>query len=96
MVDQLPSYLFTKRDVYYYSRRIPSNMRAVYGRKRLVISLGTKSLNEGLSLSHALWSLISRNQSLKSLPKRMKHFAIICHFDTKRTRLACKRETFRE
>ena len=54
MVDQLPSYLFTKRDVYYYSRRIPSKMRAVYGKKRLVISLGTKSLNEGLSLSHAL------------------------------------------
>ena len=54
MVDHLPSYLFTKRDVYYYSRRIPPRMRAVYGKKRLVISLGTKSLNEGLSLSHAL------------------------------------------
>ena len=54
MVDQSPSYLFTKRDVYYYSRRIPPNMRAIYGKKRLVVSLGTKSLNEGLSLSHAL------------------------------------------
>jgi hypothetical protein len=29
-------------------------MRAIYGKKRLVVSLGTKSLNEGLSLSHAL------------------------------------------
>lgn len=54
MVDHSPSYLFTKRDVYYYSRRIPPNMRAIYGKKRLVVSLGTKSLNEGLSLSHAL------------------------------------------
>ena len=54
MVDQSPTYLFTKRDVYYYSRRIPPNMRAVYGKQRLVVSLGTKSLNEGLSLSHSL------------------------------------------
>jgi integrase len=54
MVDQLPSYLFTKRDVYYYSRRIPPKMWAIYGKKRLVISLGTKSFNQGLSLSHAL------------------------------------------
>ena len=54
MVDQSPSYLFTKRDVYYYSRRIPPNMRAIYGKKRLVVSLGTKSLKEGLRLSHAL------------------------------------------
>ena len=29
-------------------------MWAIYGKKRLVVSLGTKSLNEGLSLSHAL------------------------------------------
>ena len=54
MVDQLPSYLFTKRDVYYYSRRIPPKMWAIYGKKRLVISLGTKSFNQGFSLSHAL------------------------------------------
>ena len=54
MVDQLPSYLFTKRNIYYYSRRIPPKMRAIYGKKRLVVSLGTKSFNEGLSLSHAL------------------------------------------
>ena len=54
MVDQSPSYLFTKRNVYYYSRRIPPNMRAIYGKKRIVVSLGTKSLNKGLSLSHAL------------------------------------------
>lgn len=54
MVDQLPSYLFAKRDVYYYSRRIPPKMWAIYGKKRLVISLGTTSYNEGLSLSHAL------------------------------------------
>jgi site-specific recombinase XerD len=54
MVDQSPTYLFTKRDVYYYSRHIPPNMRPIYGKKRLVVSLGTKSLNEDLSLSHAL------------------------------------------
>ena len=60
MVDQSPTYLFTKRDVYYYSRRIPPNMRAVYGKQRLVVSLGTKSLNEGLSLSYALTVKLDR------------------------------------
>lgn len=54
MVDQLPSYLFTKRNIYYYSRRIPPDMWAVYGKKRMVISLGTCSHNEALNLSHLL------------------------------------------
>lgn len=54
MVDQLPSYLFTKRNIYYYSRRIPPDMWAVYGKKRMVISLGTCSHDEALNLSHVL------------------------------------------
>ena len=54
MVDQLPPYLFTKRNIYYYSRRIPPDMWAVYGKQRLVISLGTCSHNEALNLSHLL------------------------------------------
>ena len=54
MVDQLPSYLFTKRNIYYYSRRIPPDMWAVYGKKRMVISLGTCSHNKALNLSHLL------------------------------------------
>ena len=54
MVDQSPSYLFTKRNIYYYSRRIPPDMWAVYGKKRMVISLGTCSHNDALNLSHLL------------------------------------------
>ena len=54
MVNQPPSYLFTKRNIYYYSRRIPPDMWAVYGKKRMVISLGTCSHNEALNLSHLL------------------------------------------
>jgi hypothetical protein len=43
MLDQFPTYLFTKRRVYYYSCRIPRHMRSIYGKQRLVISRETSS-----------------------------------------------------
>lgn len=37
------TYLFTKRGVYYFSRRVPADLRTHYNRDRIVISLTTKS-----------------------------------------------------
>ena len=41
MVDQHASYIFLKRGVYYYSRRIPSDLRSHYKTERIVFSLRT-------------------------------------------------------
>ena len=37
------TYIFTKRGVYYFSRRVPADLRTHYNRGRIVISLRTKS-----------------------------------------------------
>ena len=38
------TYIFIKRGVYYFSRRVPADLRIHYNRDRIVISLKTKSL----------------------------------------------------
>ena len=44
MVDNLTySYLYTKRDVYYFSKHVPKDIRSHYKRDRIVICLKTKS-----------------------------------------------------
>ncbi|WP_425528545.1 DUF6538 domain-containing protein [Maritalea myrionectae] len=51
-------YLFEKRGYYYFSRRIPSDLRGSYKTLRVVLSLKTKSLNlahsRAISLSSKL------------------------------------------
>jgi len=44
LVDQDCSYIYTKRRVYYFSRRVPEDLKGHYKRNRVVLSLRTKSL----------------------------------------------------
>jgi len=37
-------YIYTKRSVYYFSRRVPEDLKGHYKRDRIVLSLRTKSL----------------------------------------------------
>ena len=58
MVDNLTySYLYTKRDVYYFSKQVPKDIRSHYKRDRIVICLKTKSQ---FAASRACKSLIQR------------------------------------
>ena len=58
MVDNLTySYLYTKRDVYYFSKHVPKDIRSHYKRGRIVICLKTKSQ---FAASRACRSLIQR------------------------------------
>ena len=58
MVDNLTySYLYTKRDVYYFSKHVPKDIRSYYKRDRIVICLKTKSQ---FAASRASKSLIQR------------------------------------
>jgi integrase len=47
-------YLYNRSGVYYYSRRIPIDIQEVYSRKKIVVSLKTKSKRIALSSSSAL------------------------------------------
>ena len=42
MVDQNGAYLFRKRGIYYFSKRIPSDLKHLYQVERLIQSLRTK------------------------------------------------------
>ena len=42
MVDQNGAYLFRKRGIYYFSKRIPSDLKHLYRVERLIHSLRTK------------------------------------------------------
>ena len=42
MVDQNEAYTFQKRGIYYFSRRVPSDLRDLYKVERLTYSLKTK------------------------------------------------------
>ena len=43
MVVNQSSYLFLRNNTYYFSRRVPLDMKKVYGSKRIVESLKTRS-----------------------------------------------------
>ena len=43
MVVNQSSYLFLRNNTYYFSRRIPLDMKSIYGSKRIVKSLKTRS-----------------------------------------------------
>jgi len=55
MVDQKhPQYTFIKDSVYYYSRRIPSDLKHHYNSNRIAYSLRTTSARRALVSSKAL------------------------------------------
>ena len=53
MVDQHASYIFLKRGVYYYSRRIPSDLWSHYKTERIVFSLRTTCSNTAITLAQS-------------------------------------------
>ena len=56
MVDQLNvSYLYKKRGVYYFSKRIPCDVRSYYKSDRIVICLRTKSNVSAIRASKSLY-----------------------------------------
>ncbi len=42
-VDQSPSYTFQKRGIFYFSRRVPTDLQAKYRAPRIVMTLRTRS-----------------------------------------------------
>jgi len=42
MVDQFNRYIFSKRGVFYYSRRVPSELQSLYGKARITTCLHTR------------------------------------------------------
>jgi len=44
MVDHKHPYIYLKRDVFYFSKRVPKDLKGYYNRNRIVLSLRTKSL----------------------------------------------------
>ena len=54
MVDQNGAYLFKKRDIYYFSKRIPTDLKHLYQVERLTKSLRTKCERKARSQSQAM------------------------------------------
>ena len=54
MATQQAKYLFTKRGVYYFERRVPTELLAHYSSPKIVKSLKTKNLNRARKLARQL------------------------------------------
>ena len=71
MVDKFKGkYLYRKRDVFYFSKQIPKDMRPHYARDRVIICLKTKCPKEAIHLSQSMlcklnnyWFALRVNQS---------------------------------
>ena len=48
-VDQNSLYITNRKGVYYYSRRIPKDLQKSIGKKRIVVSLKTRSLSKAIT-----------------------------------------------
>ena len=56
MVDHLNvSYLYKKRGVFYFSKRVPCDVRSYYKSDRIVICLRTKSNASAISASKSIY-----------------------------------------
>ena len=61
MVDKLNrKYLYQKREVFYFSKQVPQDLRYHYAKVRIVVSLKTKSIKEATHLSQNI--LLKLNQ----------------------------------
>ena len=86
MVDQNGAYLFKKRGVYYFSKRIPSDLKHLYQVERLTQSLRTKCERKARSQSQAMFlkledhgqrqdctmTYFSANLSIKTKPQNSR------------------------
>ena len=55
MVDQNRAYLFKKRGIYYFSKRIPSDLKHMYQVERVTQSLRTKCVRRANSQAQAFY-----------------------------------------
>ena len=61
MVDKLNhKYLYQKRDVFYFSKQVPQDLKHHYAKDRIVVSLKTKSIKEAYHISQNM--LLKLNQ----------------------------------
>ena len=75
MVDQNATYLTRRRGVhYYYTRRIPKELQQRLGKKRIVVSLKTKSRRKAIA------SAIVLSEKLESFWNSMKLEEIISQY----------------
>ena len=73
MVDQNRAYLFKKRGIYYFTRRIPSDLKDLYKVERLTYSLRTKcpkfsnkQVKDTLRKLEQYWARLRLNNDLVS------------------------------
>ena len=77
MVDKINrKYLYQKREVFYFSKQVPRDLRYHYAKVRIVVSLKTKSIKEASHLSQNIllklnqywFTLRINNGNLSTLP----------------------------
>ena len=51
---QNPPYIVNRSGVYYYSQRVPLDLRGQFGKKRIIVSLKTKSRDRALASAMVL------------------------------------------
>ena len=82
MVDQICTYLFQKRGIFYYSRRVPKELQPKVGRQRIIVSLKTKSPAKANSLGQLVtqkldeeWLLLRMGKQLGLAPGSKQNLA---------------------
>lgn len=71
MVDQICTYLFQKRGIFYYSRRVPKELQPKVGRQRIIVSLKTKSPSKANSLGQLVTQKLDDEWLLLRLGKQL-------------------------
>ena len=71
MVDQICTYLFQKRGIFYYSRRVPKELQPKVGRQRIIVSLKTKSPAKANSLGQLVNQKLDEEWLLLRLGKQL-------------------------
>ena len=71
MVDQICTYLFQKRGIFYYSRRVPKELQPKVGRQRIIVSLKTKSPAKASSLGQLVTQKLDEEWLLLRLGKQL-------------------------
>ena len=71
MVDQICTYLFQKRGIFYYSRRVPKELQPKVGRQRIIVSLKTKSPARANSLGQLVTQKLDEEWLLLRLGKQL-------------------------
>ena len=71
MVDQICTYLFQKRGIFYYSRRVPKELQPKVGRQRIIVSLKTKSPAKANNLGQLVTQKLDEEWLLLRLGKQL-------------------------